>query len=357
MALVDVFPENPFTPSLPYASAAQLPVTVPWGGKALQMGTPLIVGSQPQDTQFLEDRCAFSSDSLKKTSLTFRHVSRGMITESNTHTAAARHEHTSFSIQAQIGGSVIGVSGRGNYEARGATNQDDTAEDELTPQSHGQIVNASFRTEYQSGWIGFVSPPRLSPLALELLHTHDDPHTAFRERFGDYYVGAYLLGGANAQLVSSNDIAASASKDLSGKGEVRFLGFKKEKKFDSHEKADAAFGQIRLTGYDSLEAWECDHQENEDVRLIHQVADENEKRCRSLIGRVNGKVEMFQLKDGGVVSVELCEGICRAHLVVQILLLPYKKLREYAVAVLANASGTDAVDSGSHMASTPAGKA
>lgn len=124
MDLVDVFPETPFVPSLPYATAAQLPVTVPWGGKALRMGTPLIVRSQPQDTQFLEDRCAFSSESLRKTSLIFRHVSRGMIAETNTRTAAASHEHTSFSLQAQIGGSVIGVSGRGNYEARAATNQD-----------------------------------------------------------------------------------------------------------------------------------------------------------------------------------------------------------------------------------------
>lgn len=124
MGLVEVFPESPFTPSLPYATAAKLPVTIPWGGKVLRMGTPLIVGSQPQDTQFLEDRCAFSSESLKKTSLAFRRASRGMVAETNTHTAAASHEHTSFSLQAQIGGSVIGVSGQGNYEARAAANQD-----------------------------------------------------------------------------------------------------------------------------------------------------------------------------------------------------------------------------------------
>lgn len=123
MGLVDIFPENPFTPSLPYAAAAQLPVTIPWGEKALRMGTPLIVGSQPQDTRFLDDRSAFSLESLKKTSLAFRQMSRGMIAETNTHTAAASHEHTSFSLQAQIGGSVIGVSGRGNYEARAAANQ------------------------------------------------------------------------------------------------------------------------------------------------------------------------------------------------------------------------------------------
>lgn len=222
--------------------------------------------------------------------------------------------------------------------------------DELTPQLHDQTLNASVRTEYQTGWIGFVSPPRLSPLALELLHMRDDPHTAFRERFGDYYVGAYLLGGTNAQLVSSNDIAASASKDLSGKGQVRFLGFVKEKKFEEHEKAEASFGNMRLTAYDSLEAWECDHQVHGDVRLIHQVADENERRCRSLIDRVNGKVEMLQLQDGAVVPGELCEDICRAHLVVQILLLPYAKLREYAVAI--RADRPDAADSAVRMAAS-----
>lgn len=221
--------------------------------------------------------------------------------------------------------------------------------DELTPQPHGQTHNASFCTEYQTGWIGFVSPPRLSHLALELLHTQDDPHTAFRERFGDYYVGAYLLGGTNAQLVSSNDIAVSSSKDLSGQGQVRFLGFKKEKKFEEHEKAEATFGQMRLTAYDSLEAWEYDHQEDGGVTLLHQVADENERRCRSLIDRVNGKVETLQLQDGAVVSGELCEEICRAHLVVQIRLLPYAKLREYAVAVLAGTSRASAADSDVRM--------
>ncbi|CAI7660102.1 unnamed protein product [Penicillium glandicola] len=330
MGLVDDFPKDPFTPSLPYAAAAQLPVTIPWGGRFLPMGTPLVVGSQPQDTRFLDGRCAFSSESLKKTPLAFRSASRGMEAETSTQTAAARQEHTSVSLQAQIGGSVIGMSGRANYEARAAANQNAC----FFPTPSPTTLNASFRTEYQTGWIGFVSPPRLSPLALELLNTRPDPHTAFRSQFGDYYVGAYLLGGANAQLVSSNAIVVSSSKDLSGKVEMRFMGLKAEKKIEEHERSEAAASQIQLTAYDSLEAWDFDAGSG-DVGTLELVARENQGRCRTLVHRVAGKVESFQLQNGATVSWERCEDIYRAHLVAQILLLPYAKLREYALAILA----------------------
>jgi hypothetical protein len=125
MGLVDDFPNDPFTPRLPYAAAAQLPVSVPWGwgDKVIPIGMPLTVGREPQDAMFLEGACAFSSESLKNSSLAFRSAARGMIADTSTHTAAGRQEHTSFSLQVKLGGSVIGVSGRANYEVRAAANQ------------------------------------------------------------------------------------------------------------------------------------------------------------------------------------------------------------------------------------------
>jgi hypothetical protein len=123
MGLLEDFPRDPFTPSLPYAAAAQLPVTIPWEGNILRLGTPLSIGSRPEDTKFLEDRSAFAPESLRKSSLVFQSSCQVSVTRSSTSSAAESHEHTSFSLQAQIGGSVIGASGRGSYEARVAGNQ------------------------------------------------------------------------------------------------------------------------------------------------------------------------------------------------------------------------------------------
>jgi hypothetical protein len=52
---------------------------------------------------------------------------------------------------------------------------------------------------------------------------------------------------------------------------------------------------------------------------------------------VDAKVEALQLRHGARISWESCEAICRDHLVVRVLLLPYAKVKEYASAVLAAA--------------------
>ncbi|KAJ5748583.1 uncharacterized protein N7511_010279 [Penicillium nucicola] len=322
MGLVEDFPKDPFTPSLPYAASAQLPVTMPWGGNIIRLGTPLTVGSCPQETRFLEDQSAFAPESLRKSSLVFQSSCQGTVTRSTTTSAAESHEHTSFSLQAQVGGSAIGVSGRGNYEARVATNQ------------HAQ--NASFRAEYQAGRIGFDEPPRLSADALALLHNRADPN-AFRAKYGDYYVGAYLLGGANSQLLSCTAMGASSSKDMSAQVTGRFLGFKKTVSIEDHERAEAAMGQYELVAYDSLDAWDCTHKGGAGQADLELTARANYDRCSTLVNRVAAKVEAMQLQHGARVPWDSCEAICRDHLVVQILLLPYAKVKEYASAVLSAA--------------------
>ncbi|KAJ5294391.1 hypothetical protein PENANT_c006G04072 [Penicillium antarcticum] len=319
MGLLEDFPKDPFTPSLPYAAAAQLPVTMPWGGDILRLGTPLIIGSRPEETKFLEDRSAFAPESLRKSSLVFQSSCQGTVTRSSTSSAAESHEHTSFSLQAQVGGSVIGVSGRANYEARVATNR------------HAQ--NASFRAEYQAGRIGFDEPPHLSADALALLHNRADPN-AFRAKYGDYYVGAYLLGGANSQLLSCTAMGASSSKDMSAQVTGKFLGFKKTKNFEEHEQAEVAMGQYELVAYDSLNAWECNQKGGNEQANLELVAQANYDRCSTLVNRVAAKVEALQLQHGSRVPWDSCEAICRDHLVVQVLLLPYAKVKEYASAVL-----------------------
>jgi hypothetical protein len=128
-------------------------------------------------------------------------------------------------------------------------------------------------------------------------------------------------------------MTVSASKDLSGEGEARVTFIKVKKTIEEHERSEAAAAQIELTAYDTLEPWSFPPVKGE--VNIEQVARQNQGRCRTLVGRVAEKVESLQLQDGATVSWERCEDICHAHLVVQILLLPYAKLKEYVVAILA----------------------
>jgi hypothetical protein len=132
-------------------------------------------------------------------------------------------------------------------------------------------------------------------------------------------------------------MGATSSKDLSAQVTGRFLGFKKTKNVDEPERAEAAMGNYQLVAYDSLNSWKCDGQGGNEAAGLEVVARENYGRCSTLVNRVDAKVEALQLRHGARISWESCEAICRDHLVVRVLLLPYAKVKEYASAVLAAA--------------------
>lgn len=345
MGILEDFPTDPFTPSLRYAATCQRPVTLPWGNEFISLGTTLSVSRIPGTKSEFTDKTAFSQASLRRSRMVFTSSSEGSVAESKSVDSAASSEHVDFSITGQVGGSFIGASGRAKYEKHVSN---DSSVSELRKAEVCQnscafrltiakTIKSSLRTTYRSGKVAFVEIPALSEEAVDTLRHSNDPHQAFKDAFGDYYVAAYVLGGSNASMLGGAVSSDSLTKDLSGSYTVKVAFFSKTKAVEDHEIWSKLASSGSLSAYDSLDKWDSNCSANEGLSYASMLraAEENGHRGWQLASRVDAKASGLGLEPGMDVSWAGCESLCRAGLVVELLLMPYAALREYAAAVVA----------------------
>ncbi|KAK3933941.1 hypothetical protein QBC46DRAFT_274799 [Diplogelasinospora grovesii] len=329
MGLVEDFPRDPFTPSLRYAATCQTPITLPWGREFISLGTSLSVSREDGvKSKFLDKSLsAFSQTSLQRSRLVLESASGGDTSTAESTGVASSREHLDCSITGQIGGSFIGAKGRANYETSAANDASD--------------VKFSFRTTYRGGMVRFLQEPAFSDEAVDLLRSSNDGRAAqqaFRDKYGEYYVAAYILGGSNATLMGGMAASAASSRDLTGSFTVTAFWVSKTKTFEEHERNATATAAATMAGYDSLQG--CDEkQEAKDPTSysnLMQFAGDNKGRGWRLAGRVEAKTAEMGLGAGGrsCISWGKCDEICREGLVVELLLLPYSGLRQYVEAFL-----------------------
>lgn len=113
MNIENVFPEDPFEPTVKYAGVIQTPFTVPWAEGRIQLGAGFNTQRAQNDALFLK-RSAFR-DTLG-TPLQYRECQSTLIKDESGTNIANSSENTSFAISASVGGSFLGASGRGSFE-------------------------------------------------------------------------------------------------------------------------------------------------------------------------------------------------------------------------------------------------
>jgi hypothetical protein len=343
MSLIEDFPTDPFTPSLRYAATCQLPVLVPWGHESIKLGTSLLVPRNSNEKAHFSDKSAFSDTSLDVSKLIFTSSSEGSMTAAATSRSAAVFEHVNLSIAAQIGGSFIGASGQAKYEKH-VTNDNNVSPSICSLPYLALLtiptksIKSSLRSNYRSGKVTFQETPRLSPHAIDILRNSKSPDQAFRDEFGVYYLAAYFLGGSNANMLSGSAGSKSFSEDLSGSGTVKVAFFKKSISFEKHKRDASAEALASLAAFDSLEQWESNSTVTDSVSYssLLQDAAENSSRGWCLANRISNRTRKLGLDSSEVtLSWKECESLCRAGIVVELLLLPYAGLKEYVAAILA----------------------
>lgn len=159
---------------------------------------------------------------------------------------------------------------------------------------------------------------------------------AFREQFGDYYVGAYVLGGANATKLSGSTASGSSTEDLSAQIEAHLLWVSTTKHIEKHEQSSHFAGKASIQSFDTLDIRQ-DSRSGDDQATwmqITQSAAENQIRGKILPKRVAERAQQLGLTDGTKLSWAKCEEICSKGLVMEIILMPFSGLRDYVAAVL-----------------------
>lgn len=188
-------------------------------------------------------------------------------------------------------------------------------------------MKASFR----AGSIVFVQRPRLSKDAIVILK-HQGGLPAFKERFGDYYVAGYRLGGDTAVMVSENQNATRVvdTYSIDIKAKVLFMKFgKRIEKILQHASSGSSY---RLYGFDTLELLRVPPglPVTLESGLLDGLAENNrvmERKCIKLAQRVTETVEALGLREG-IMDREELDDLLRSSVVVEVILLPMATLRE-----------------------------
>lgn len=113
MDIEDVFPEDPFEPTVKYVGSSQTPFAVPWAEGSVQILTGFNTQRAQTDDLFISQE-AF--DLVSRTTLQYRESQKTSIRDDSSSSIANSSEDRSFAISASVGGSFLGASGRGAYE-------------------------------------------------------------------------------------------------------------------------------------------------------------------------------------------------------------------------------------------------
>ncbi|RGP77375.1 hypothetical protein FLONG3_4514 [Fusarium longipes] len=323
MTLEKDFPDDPTQPSLRYAVSTQMPLALPWTNAPMQLGTSLLESSGGSQFRFGVD-LAFKKETLISTPLIYTETRAGQVNQATVSGSSNFHRDLSADIAGSIGGSVLGGSARGQYSKN--SRQDE---------SHNK---ASVHTSFRCGKITLGYFPSLSEDAIRILQTSANPTVAFRNKFGDYFVGGYILGGTNSTVMWGSGGSSAESERLNISFEVHLLFLSYEDSISKNDANYSSTGTTNLTAFDSLDAFQTKIEASNygSYRAAVETSVANRQRGAVLQDRVLAKLKGLNLgSSGSQLQWEKCDELCKSGLVLELLMLPWAGLRDYRNAICA----------------------
>ncbi|KAG5644904.1 hypothetical protein DXG03_007456 [Asterophora parasitica] len=309
---------DPNLPSLAYQAHENAPICLPWARKPIVLGTGLesSVAANSDD-----QTVAFRPSAFDRKPAAYQFQGTGnanSFRQSASSHSSSSYEHMDMKATFSAGGSVLGVSGRGQFTKDVCANRD----------SSKISVQASIRV----GWITFSTFPRLSSQSLSLLRRSP---AAFHHTYGDYFLSALSLGADTSTFLStsSNVDLKSEMRDIQVK--AKFLGASKTVFADHLDtQAVATMCDISYIGFDSL----SEYQQNE--RAMNRGAYERIKvdATRNVADGIRLVDRMKEALGGVGLDCERAlteaemEDVCMSGAVVEVMFLPYSGLRDYVAA-------------------------
>ncbi|CAD6886563.1 unnamed protein product [Tilletia controversa] len=354
-AALDTFLESN-KPTLASLAQQKLPIVVPWHAEQTIYPGQLFHSSLHTSSDPWSKTSAFIT--LEQEQEQGRTPSRivylstdggtsGSCKSTKTQSTVAKEDHESYGFTATLNLGFCSVSGSLKYDRHLSQNNDD--------------IKTSVRASYRCGTVLLRQPPELSQEAqIEL--KYGGGIDAFEQKYGDYYLFGYNLGGDNSMMVSTNSMSMSLAerKTLSIKLETFLFDIEFTQHFDSAESSASA--SLRVTGYDTLTAsilddeksWaasstaEFDRMQRETARMrnlgsmlptrVEQKAAELglllgpagmvQQRLKSDLAKRNNTPFAPMAALEKTVDKELCDRLIKSCLVVELVLMPVRSLRQ-----------------------------
>ena len=201
-------------------------------------------------------------------------------------------------------------------------------------------MNASCR----AGTIEFLRQPRLTKEAIIEIK-YGDGYQGLCEKYGDYYLAGYRLGGDTGILLSASGHRREQIDKYGVTATVTVLGFSKSKHWEKDFRTFSEGRQVKLFGYDTIDektwkeasasgddvkemmAWEA-YDPKLDAKTLRGFADEIMTRSESLLERVGEVLAKHGYRNGQSLTFMQCEELVREGIVVELLLEPMSRLRD-----------------------------
>ncbi|QUC19155.1 uncharacterized protein UV8b_03396 [Ustilaginoidea virens] len=308
-------------------------VVVPWTRQEIPLGTGFSSRRIATPNPWLTTSSPWDAQHLRAQKLLYEGAVEGKATyrdsESTSHSTGT--EHTSGSLGATVGCAFLKASVTGSYDKTVLTTKDTNRVSRTCLMRHGAVR--------------FGREPRLSWEAKALL-SRPGGEALFAERFGDYYAACYVLGGDAGVYVSTSDEAVSTRSTEKVTVRVKALFFSTSRSFEKTTTGRAESFEVTMSGYDTLAGSAHVHVPTVGpsglVRVSQAKFDEVRRASTGYVdsvdelpARIGRRMRELRLvKDRDELEWDHGLELCRAGLVVQLVLMPYSHLREYKVAVL-----------------------
>jgi hypothetical protein len=327
--------------SLARAIAAGRELVLPWSddlptslGVCFQSA---LIATQP----FISDH-PFHESSLKNSKICF-HVGEGgtgRFSRACSTSVASNSEHFSATLGVSVGNSFLGASASGIYDTAVSNNKDVctcVGASRNTANSSANLSEKSVKTSqgsyFRLGAIIFQQPPQLSKAALSLIKRQG--WDAFTSKYGDYYVSALHIGGETGVMVSQHSDSRESSEKLLAKVEVQLLCFSSTWSSSSQSYESASTGNYNFSSFNTLEksSTSVASSTSTGFKTARKHVLEAVASGAAIAKFIDDKLRLLNLINGQEIKWDTCKELAKENLILELMLVPLRTLREVQQAI------------------------
>jgi hypothetical protein len=198
-------------------------------------------------------------------------------------------------------------------------------------QNNKDSDKSSMRASVRSATVQLERNPRLCHEAIATLK-YGGGYEAFTEKYGDYFVWGYRMGGDTGVMISSASFSEKKveSWGIEAKVEVLFVEVSHTWTKDFH--SFAAGKSMKVLGYDTLSNrnWNVKTAEDGSINTLLEQTGQIILNSQNILERVLNLLDEQGMADGDSLSNEQCDFLTSNGAVVELVLLPMTAMRDVA---------------------------
>ncbi|PSR82111.1 hypothetical protein BD289DRAFT_371797 [Coniella lustricola] len=299
-------------------AALGVPIVLPWKREAVRLGTCFKSSLQSTKPWLSENPFILSDLHMIPKVLRSEYGSTSSFHSINTTQKSETGNHLSLGFGVGVGTPYLAsASVKGTYDEEVQKNKDSD--------------KSSIRASVRCATVELDRNPRLSHEAMAMLK-YGGGYEVFTERYGDYFVWGYRLGGDTGLLISSSSFTDKKVDSYTIKGTVTVLGISKSKSWTKDIKSFSTGKSMKLVGYDTLgnANWKVTTSDEGGLPKLLEVADTVILNSQNILERTLKILEGQNMADGEMMSVEQCDFLTKNGVAVELVLLPMAAMRDVA---------------------------